>query len=145
LNVNRKDMVNVYTANIGSFEGWSIDPDQIPSDPYAGVVILFSTLPDGEHVPNNLGYALVHEMGHWLGLFHTFEHGCDPPGDDIPDTQSEQYQAVGCSPGHKSCGPLPDPIDNFMDYAPDNCIEKKFTKDQSQRMAQTFADYRQGP
>lgn len=52
-----------------------------PSDPrWDGICILNSTLPDGppptggwRYAPNNTGKTLVHEAGHWLGLYHTFQ------------------------------------------------------------------------
>jgi len=40
-----------------------------------GVVLAPSTLPNGEP-PYGEGKTLVHEAGHWLGLFHTFQGGC---------------------------------------------------------------------
>jgi len=36
-----------------------------------GVVVRDETLPGGTWLPNNEGDILVHEVGHWLNLFHT--------------------------------------------------------------------------
>ena len=58
-----------------------------------GVVINQMSLPDSDQrSPYNLGMTAVHEIGHWAGLFHTFENGCNDPGDEITDTA---YEVVG--------------------------------------------------
>ena len=75
-------------------------------------------------VVSNILFSYPLLEGHWLGLFHTFESGCDD-GDGISDTPPEKYAYYGCNPASSrdTCGNNePRPIHNYLNYADDPCM-----------------------
>jgi len=149
--------LNIYTNSAGGDLGYVLF---LPADNNGGfvgrasdrVVILWSAFgrnaPDGP--PYDQGRTVTHEVGHYLGLEHTFtpqNHcgiatapGCYGDGDLICDTAVEQAPNFGCPVGTESCASL-DPISNYMDYTADLCMEE-FTIEQTRRVRCTLQYYR---
>jgi hypothetical protein len=155
------DTLNIYSASLGQFLlGWAYLPwefdaeftDGNPLPDYLdGVVVDFRSPPE---VPNDSGDArafsvynegdtATHEVGQWLGLFHTFQDGCTEPGDYVADTPQEASPALFCPVGRDTCpAPGADPIHNFMDYSQDSCMDH-FTAGQTTRMQETWTAFRE--
>lgn len=115
------------------------------------VVILWSAFGrDADAVPYDQGRTATHEVGHYLGLEHTFNPsgscgsatppGCYGDGDLLCDTPVEASPRFGCPTDPESCG-SPDPYTNYMDYTEDLCMDQ-FTVEQTRRTRCSLEHYR---
>jgi hypothetical protein len=144
--------LNIYTAEPGggllgyaTFPWWYEEMPQLD-----GVVLHHASLPKAARPwieqpwPFDLGMTAVHQVGHWCGLYHTFQGGCEAPGDDIEDTAYEERAATGCPLNERSSCPGEtrfNPVENYMDYSDDACM-RHFTPMQYQRIKDMVGYYR---
>lgn len=136
--------LNIYTASLTQgLLGWAYFPNSISEDSFwHGVVVHYESLPGGAFTNFNLGGTAVHEAGHYLGLYHTFQGGCVAPGDEVDDTPFEASPASGCPIGRDTCEqPGFDPVQNYMDYSDDACYTG-FTAGQDARMDDMVSVYK---
>jgi hypothetical protein len=144
LAVDPANNLNVYSCSpSGGILGYARFPNNYPESSYMhGVVLLDQSLPGGNAVPYHLGDTGTHEVGHYMGLYHTFQGGCNAPGDSVADTPYEASPAYGCPTGRNTCPSTGnDPITNFMDYTDDACMNT-FSANQSDRMHSMTEQYR---
>ncbi|KAF8608947.1 metalloprotease [Ceratobasidium sp. AG-I] len=141
--------LNVYTVGFKGgpgkgLLGYATFPSSYKGNPKDdGVVIQYSTVPGGSNINYHEGKTLTHEMGHWVGLYHTFQgDSCEGEGDFVNDTPQERTPTAGCEIGKDTClGGEPDPIHNFMDYSYDSCM-REFTAGQIKRFKEQIRRYR---
>ena len=115
------------------------------------------TLGDGI-VVTQFGYMLIHEMGHYLGLYHTFEglncsnSDCTKDGDMVCDTPPEVLLSTSSCSLRNSCSSdtlsgfssdVPDLVEDFMGYGNAACANE-FTDGQAQRMRAAIITQRSG-
>ena len=168
LRVGDASTLNIYTVGEAygdgdSVLGYATFPDEYDANPALdGIVLLYTTFPGGSNAPYNEGRTLTHEIGHWVGLYHTFQDGCNG-GDSVSDTPAEAAATYGCpttnpdtcsgegldrkstfrsSPWSSVAYSLSfSAIHNYMDYTDDSCMDN-FTPGQIERLQQQISTYR---
>lgn len=142
--------INIYTNTASGNLGYAYVPNGggVVGNVWDRIVIYYKALgnPGAYGAPYNEGDTTTHEVGHYLGLQHTFQGGCAAAsgcannGDLICDTPPEGAAHFSPCTDPATCG-NPDPIHNFMDYSDDNCMFE-FTPNQQNRMRCTIANWR---
>ncbi len=134
---NPAKYLNLYVCNMGSKSlGFSSFPGMPAS--IDGVVIDFKAFGTNGTAakPFNLGRTCVHEVGHWLGLFHIWGDS-DCGNDYVDDTPTQKMEHSGCptTPQYSTCKGIQtlDMSMNYMDYVNDACMYM-FTNGQKARM-----------
>jgi len=143
--------LNIYTNLAGGNLGYAYVPSSggVVGNKWDRVVIYYKAFgnPGTYGAPYNEGDTTVHEVGHYLGLYHTFQggcasaSGCSGNGDLICDTNPESTANFSPCTRSSACGPWLDPTTNYMDYSDDPCMFE-FTPNQKNRMRCTIANVR---
>jgi pregnancy-associated plasma protein-A/PKD domain-containing protein len=149
LHWDTKKYLNIYTNDAAGLLGYATFPQESAGTDQDGVVVLYSAF--GRNAPGaapyDLGRSATHEIGHYLGLFHTFQGGCGTAAqpytsaDLIKDTTPEKAASFGCTVATSCTGAGPNPIENYMDYSDDACMTK-FTVEQTNRIRCSLMSFR---
>lgn len=114
------------------------DLDGLPKEMPDGDGVFVNALNFGSGDSNtdpeyNMGRSLTHEIGHFLGLLHTFGV-CGHYTDYCEDTPPASGASSSCPAiPPAACDGRPVMIENYMDYSSDRCMNT-FTNDQITRM-----------
>ena len=152
LRVGGADVANVFVTDgtcktTGGYGTYPRDRGFFPPNQYSKKDYIFICATDTGHMYGDVYHTLItHELGHWLGLLHTFTgNDCDPSndGDGVDDTPQhlENKEDDSCGGTINSCPSRPglDPISNFMNSA---TCRNQFTRGQVTRMYSQFNSYR---
>jgi hypothetical protein len=141
--------MNVYTNTASGNLGYvpALGCSNIDGQNQDRVVVLYSAIGNcATSAPFDGGRTLTHEVGHYLGLEHTFSGGCSNQsncnnnGDLICDTLPQQNPTSNCS-SSSECGQSHQNQRNYMDYSVDSCFNQ-FTYEQHLRMRCILEHYR---
>lgn len=143
--------LNIYFAGMTNeygLLGWARFPWERAKKPWMDSVTVHpDTRPgkfdrDADYKAFNQGNTLTHEVGHWLGLYHTFQGGCRDL-DYVADTPAQAGPISLCNRQYDTCRNKPgkDRVRNYMGYAVDRCMNH-FTRGQITRMETAWLKYR---
>jgi hypothetical protein len=136
--------LNIWTTNGPGYLGFAEFPSWYKRTPQLdGIVLDYNSFLGGAYGTDfSLGKTATHETGHWFGLLHTFQGGCNDKGDYVDDTPAMLVPTSGCPEGKDTCPELgTDPIHNYMDYSFDSCYTQ-FTQGQANRMQDMYTAFR---
>lgn len=104
-------------------------------EPYQSEGVLINAVHFGETGEGGygLGRTLTHEVGHYLGLLHTWGGGNCEENDFCTDTPPVSQPVTACAPTVSGCDGTFAQVENFMNYTPDACMNL-FTREQVARM-----------
>lgn len=171
--VSPQTNLNIWVADLNSgLLGYAQFPWELNTRPTTdGVMIAKGTFGhDANYVNYDLGKTLTHEVGHWLGLYHTFQSTFaynggnidymngnaaqeiqESKGDLVVDTPPQGVPTYGNPLSTPNTWPTSKPLDetisykhmymNFMDYSDDIAL-MMFTNDQSIKMRLMLYIYR---
>ncbi len=133
-------VVSTISGNVGGYSSFPYSPAEED-----GIVVRHSLFGDSGTASGSGGRTTTHEVGHWFGLYHTFNGGCGQDtctdGDYVCDTPPVFNPNYSCTLNANSCANdtpnLPDQVRNYMDYTPDAC-KNMFTQGQKDRMTATL-------
>ena len=136
--------IHVFSCPDPNYIGWAYKPTSA-SEGSKRSIIVFSphSAPGGSLWKRNLGLTLVHEMGHYFNLMHTFGTSCSANADRCTDTPAQSQPHYYCDHSTDTCSGTAgmDPVWNFMDYSEDSCMVR-FTACQVERMRTSVKLYR---
>ena len=105
---------NVWSTNLSGTGAcaWNYFPNTGENSYWQGTTVHISCID---------GPTMIHELGHYFYLFHTFQSGCNNPGDAVDDTpfHTDLNGSYPCSPTVDTCPNDDgyDPVNNHMNYS----------------------------
>ena len=140
--------MNIYIVKsiTGGVLGYSSFPGGPPDED--GMVVRHNVFGNIGTASSSLGRTASHEIGHWFGLYHTFNNGCGTDlctdGDYVCDTPPQDAPSFNCAVINSCSNDVPDIDDqkeNYMNYTNDAC-KNMFTNGQKLRIQSTLDNIR---